>query len=73
MEGKIIVDGVLASCHASIDHDLGHIGRFPIRWFPKIMDWLFGEIKGFALYVAIVEEFGRWVLPYEQKYQTSNF
>ena len=31
MEGNIIVDGVLASCYASVDHDLGHIAMVPMR------------------------------------------
>ena len=34
MEGNIIVDGVLASCYASSDHDLVHIIMVPIQRFP---------------------------------------
>ena len=28
-EGNIVVDGVLASCYASFDHDLAHIAMVP--------------------------------------------
>ena len=32
-EGNIVVDGVLASCYASFDHDLAHITMAPIQLF----------------------------------------
>ena len=35
MEGNIIVDGVLASCYASFDHDLAHIAMAPMQWIPR--------------------------------------
>ena len=38
-----MVDAVLASCHASVDHDIAQIGMTPLRWFPKIMELLFGR------------------------------
>ena len=37
VEGTIVVDGVLASCYASFDHDWAHLLTTPFRWLP----WLF--------------------------------
>ena len=36
-EGKIIVDGVLASCYPSINHYMSHFGLILIKWFPEIV------------------------------------
>ena len=63
MEGNIVVDGVLASCYPFVSHDLAHIGMVPIRWFPKIIEWLFGEDNGFQVYVLIAEDLDRWAMP----------
>ena len=67
------MDDIPASCYPSSDHNLAHFVMTPLRWFPRGMDWLFGERKGFPFYVAITEEYGRWFLPYEQMYETSSF
>ena len=64
VEGNILVDGVLASCYPSIDHDLAHIGMTLVRWFPKIIDWVFGEDTGFQVFVGTAEELGRLILPH---------
>ena len=61
MEGNIIVDGVLVSCYSSADHDLAHFTMAPMRWFPKIIQWIFGEESGFQGYVRINECIGRWL------------
>ena len=53
MEGNILVDGILASCYPSSNHDLAHFGIAPIRWFPEIIEWIFGEDDGFQGYVKI--------------------
>ena len=37
-EGTIVVDGVLASCYASFDHDWAHLLTTPIRWFPGLFE-----------------------------------
>ena len=66
MEGNILVDGVLASCYPSTDHDMAHFGMTPVRWFPKIIDWIFGEDTGFQVFVDTAEEIGRLILPYGQ-------
>ena len=63
MEGNIVVDGVLASCYPSADHDVAHIGMTPMRWFPGMVEWLFGNIEGMQVYVSLGEELGGWFLP----------
>ena len=67
-EGNIMVDGVLASCYPSADHDILHFGMIPIQWFPETTEWIFGAENGFQGYVEIVEVFGRLMLPYGQVY-----
>ena len=63
-EGNLMVDGVLASCYASFpDHDMAHFTMAPMRWFPKLMNWIFGEDTEAPVHVKITEKFGRWVLP----------
>ena len=66
MEGNIVVDGVLASCYPSAHHDLAHIAMTPIRWFPKISGWIFGDENGILGYVQMAEDFGLWAIPKEQ-------
>ena len=61
--GNIVVDGVLASCYASCDHDLAHITMAPMQWLPKTIEWLFGEDEGSADLVSIVKTLGRMILP----------
>ena len=64
MDGNIVVDGVLASCYA-YDHDVAHIGMTPLRWFPEILDWIFGENNGTPGYVKLTEDLGRLVSKYD--------
>ena len=63
-DGNIVVDGVLASCYASAHHDLAHIGMTPIRWIPIITKWIFGNDTGSLVFVKVIEEFGRLVVPF---------
>ena len=56
MEGKIVVDGVLASCYAYTHHDLAHIGVTPMRWFPEIVQWIFGEEHGKSTYTSVLQQ-----------------
>ena len=58
-----MVDGVLASCYASFDHDLAHFAVTPIQWFPEIIEWLFGEDSGSSDYADIAKYLGRMILP----------
>ena len=69
MEGNIVVDGVLASCYASYDHDLAHFMMTPIQWFPEIMSWVFGDDDDEPnAYIDIIKMFGGWILPQEFMY-----
>ena len=63
MEGNLVVDGVLASCYPSANHDLAHIGILPIKYFPRMMDWIFGEDSGFSVYSKIANDLGEIVVP----------
>ena len=71
-DGNILVDGVLASCYASYDHDLSHFAMTPMQWFPEILQWAFGMNKAYPIYVNIAKEFGRWILPHVSLYARSN-
>ena len=57
-EGNIVVDGVLASCYAYSDHVLAHIVMTPIRWFPQMMEWIFGKENGSPGYVIALTNLG---------------
>ena len=59
VEGNVIVDGVLASCYASVDHDSAHIAMAPLRWFPEIMDCLFGEDNGIHVFAEVFDNMGQ--------------
>ena len=67
MKGNIVVDGVLASCHASVDHDLAQIGTKPILWFPDALELVFGNENGVSAYINVVEIIGSWFLPQGSK------
>ena len=72
MEGSILVDGILASCYPSVGHDLAHIGMTPMRWFPWMIEQIYGESSGSPGYVEIALQWARWVLPYQEQYKTFN-
>ena len=65
MEGNIVVDGVLASCYASTDHDVSHLAMTPMRWFPEIAGWIFGDDKVGPSYVNLAKDLCR-LLPHVQ-------
>ena len=65
LEGTMLVDGILASCYATVNHDLGHIGVAPIRWFPHMIEWIFGDEDGFLIYANIGEYVAKWMQPFE--------
>ena len=56
MDGNIMVDGVLASCYSSLDHDLLHVVMTPLQWFPEVTKWTFGEENGLHAYVKILAD-----------------
>ena len=55
-EGNIVVDGILASCYATYDHDMVHVTMAPLRWFPQMTHWIFGEKDGIPLFVNLIKE-----------------
>ena len=60
MEGNIVVDGILASCYADYDHDLSHIGMTAMRWFPGILEWIFGIDKySQSLFAKMAQDIGK--------------
>ena len=63
MEGNIVVDGILASCYASVDHDLAHFGMILNRWLPETIEWIFGQSGGLPPFVGSAKAMGRWILP----------
>ena len=65
MEGNLVVDGILASCYPSSYHDMAHLAMTPIRWFPRMIEMIFGDDNGFQALVNILEHVGRSVLPNE--------
>ena len=64
-EGKIMVDGVFASCYADIDHDIAHLTMVLMQRFPAAMEWLFGEDNGYPVYVSTLRLLGMILLPEE--------
>ena len=54
-----MVNGILASAYASVDHDLAHMSMFPMQWIPHTIKWIFGEDNG---YVTLVKPLGRCLL-----------
>ena len=45
----------------------------PMRWFPEIIEWIFGEDKGVQGYVRIAEDLGGWLLSYQQQYYKTKY
>ena len=64
MDGNIIVDGVLASCYPSLDHDLLHVVMTPLQWLPEVTKWTFGEDNGLHVYVKILADVAHWLVPH---------
>ena len=67
-EGNLVVDGVLASCYASFDHDLAHFAMTPMKWFPGLMEWVFGEDNGLKGYLSFAKIVGRYLMPDDHLY-----
>ena len=59
-EGNIVIDGVLASCYSEYDHYGSHIVTAPFRWFPGILEWIFGDDNGFQTAARIAQEFSNF-------------
>ena len=65
MDGKILVDGVLASCYAFSDHDMAHIGMTPVRWFPRLIEMIFGKHNESPDYINVVDGLANIMFPSE--------
>ena len=73
MEGKIMVDEVLASCYPSADHDILHNGLVLARYFPEVISWIFGEDNGFSNYIKVIEYFQKWIITNNHIYEWNSF
>ena len=62
MEGNIVVDGVLASCYATVDHDTAQIVMKPIQWYPDVIELVFGDDNGVSAYINVANTIGRLLL-----------
>ena len=70
-EGTIVVDGILASCYASLDHDLAHFALTPMKWFPNSIESIFGQNNGMQGYLNIAKTLGRYLVPNGYLYETN--
>ena len=61
----LIVDRVLASCYADIQHDVAHLIMIPMQRFPAVMEWIFGDDAGFPVFVSTARKLGMLLLPNE--------
>ena len=61
-----MVDGILASCYASVNHDLAHIGMKPLRLFHWIIGRVYGEDNGLHGFAAVLEHM-RILAPFLQQ------
>ena len=73
VEGNIVVDGVLASCYASADHDVLHYGMKPLVWFPEILQMVVGEDGGIPGYMKITAHLAQLVAPSGFVFKDSHF
>ena len=63
MEGTIMVDEILASCYASVDHNLVHFGMTPLRLFLWMLEKIYGDNNGFQGFAVIAEQM-KIIIPY---------
>ena len=73
MNGNMMVDGIMASCYASANHDLAHFSMMPVKLFPNTINWIFDDKNGFPFPIKIMEEVAKWLLPYGQLFETTKF
>ena len=58
-----MVDGVLASCYAIVDHNIAQIVMKPIQWYPHVIELVFGDESEVSAYINVARSLGKWVLP----------
>ena len=62
-EGKILVDGVLASCYAQSYHDVTHFTMAPMQKLSAMLEWILGDDAGFPVYVSSARQMGMLLSP----------
>ena len=62
INGKILVDGVLASCFPGSYHDLVHLVITPMQRFSEVVEWFFGNDAGFPVYVDTADILGTFCI-----------
>ena len=72
MDGNIVVDNILASSYSSVDHDLAHIALLPVRKYPAMTEWIFGEENESSVFFNIVKGISKEMLPYDYILRTKN-
>ena len=72
MDGNIVVDNILVSSYSSVDHDLAHIALLPVRKYPAMTEWIFGEVNESSVFFNIVEGISKEMLPYGYILRTKN-
>ena len=55
-EGNVLVDEVLASCYADVDHDIGQLAMAPVKWFSETMQMVFGEDGGTPAFINVAKD-----------------
>ena len=68
-EGSLMADRTLASCYASVDHDLSHFAVASLYWYPDLTDLIFGEDNKYQVSVSSTLPFLKWILPYAQSWR----
>ena len=68
-----MLDGILASCYASVDHDLAHIGTIHLRWFPQIIELICGVEDGDLGYINIMKHLRHILLAPELGYSKISY
>ena len=63
MQGTIMVDRILASWYASVDHNLAHFGMTPLRLFLWMLEKIYGNNNGFQGFAVIAEQM-KIIIPY---------
>ena len=58
-----MVDGVLASCYADVDHDLGQLSMIPMKWFAKVIEFIFGDDLGVPVYITTTIKLSEVMMP----------
>ena len=58
-----MVDRVLVSCYADFHHDLAHLTMTPMYIFSEKIEWAFGDVSGYPVFVSTARQLGMLLLP----------